>query len=86
MQVDMLNLFEIYYDSGTNYKECKINGPAAVEESLKSYGVSELQQIARQLAIPTRALKPLKTVEKLKNKIVRRVTDIATQCSAFGDY
>lgn len=86
MQVDMLNLFEVYYDSGSDYKECVIKGPNAVDTALKKYGVPELQQIAKQLAIPIRTLKTLNTVEALKNKINQRVTDIATQCSAFGDY
>lgn len=86
MYEQMLNLFEVYYHSGIDYKECVNNGPVAVYDALCSYRFEDLKKVSKQLNIPWLNVKNLADKEPIKKLIVQRVVDIAIQCSAFGDY
>lgn len=82
MRNNILNLFEIYYNSGQTVKECVVNGPAALKSALNNCSLEELNAQAKQLGICTKGLDR----DQLTAQMISKVTSIAEHSNAFGDY
>lgn len=81
----MINIFEVFYDSGENFKVCVNNGPSAIREALVGCNLDELTSLACKLSISAKDIKELNP-DQMTAVIIDRVVAIASRSMAFGDY
>ena len=82
----MINLFEIFYDSGSTFAHCLQNGPAAIEETLTGCSDDELKALARgRLAFLPVEIKGMDHSQLIAT-IVTKVVKVASRGRAMGDY
>jgi len=80
-----MNLFELFYNSGSSFNECLANGPGALGQVLAECTADELRIQACRLAIPGRELHGLEP-GRLTAIIVDRVLAVVSHGREFGDY
>jgi len=81
----LINLFDVFYNSGKNFKECLNNGPQAIMEAISGCNAEDLKSLACKLAISAKDLKGMDSCQ-MTAVIVNRVVATASHGMQFGDY
>lgn len=80
-----MDLFVVFYNSGSSFNECLAKGPGELKQILSDCSTEELGVQARRLAIPGRQWHGLEPA-RLAAVIVERVLAVVTHGREFGDY